>query len=146
MITIYGPNPLNATSSIFHDLDYVFRTSYILFSFFNLQLFYNTLHDPDARIFMQPSLVLALLAFSKLIRSSEADLGQGGRKSAYRLLDYAQGSFQASYNSYVLSLFTPTIHASLLMTVFLYHRNWIDTSLAQAAWVSCAYYCLIFRS
>lgn len=62
---------------------------------------------------MQPALVLSALAMSVLIQSSEAELGMEGRRRAMILKDAAQASFAASFDA-----------------------GWIDSTLAQAAWVS----------
>ncbi|EGN98357.1 hypothetical protein SERLA73DRAFT_123675 [Serpula lacrymans var. lacrymans S7.3] len=61
---------------------------------------------------MQPSLVIAALAIATFFQSSEAGLGEEGRKKALRLRDIAQGSLEASLNG-----------------------RWIDETLAQAAWL-----------
>ena len=65
---------------------------------------------------MQPSLVLASLAVSIYLQSSELGMGQEGRRMALKLRDEAQGMLQASLNA-----------------------RWVDESLAQAAWVSTRY-------
>jgi hypothetical protein len=66
---------------------------------------------------MQPALLPAALAIATFFQSSEAGNGREGRDRAVRLRDVAQGHLEASLNA-----------------------QWIDDSLAQAAWVS-SYIC-----
>lgn len=73
----------------------------------------DNLYDPDARISMQPSLVLSALALSTLMKSSETGLGENGRRLSLWLRDAAQSSLDASISA-----------------------SWIEPSLAQAAFVS----------
>jgi hypothetical protein len=73
----------------------------------------DSLHDPDARIFVQPSVVLAALALATIMKSSEIGLGGEGRKLALWLRDSAQSSLDASISA-----------------------SWIEPSLAQAAFVT----------
>ena len=61
---------------------------------------------------MQPSLVLAGLAVATFLRSSEINRGSAGRLRALWLRDAAQGALEASFNA-----------------------QWIEPTLAQAAWV-----------
>ena len=61
---------------------------------------------------MQPALVFACLALAMLVRSSEIELGAGGRTHALRLRDAAQWHLHESWNS-----------------------QWIDLGLAEAAMV-----------
>ena len=62
---------------------------------------------------MQPSLVLACLAISTFMKSSELNGGSAGRLRAMWLRDSAQSALEASFNA-----------------------RWIEPTLAQAAWVS----------
>jgi hypothetical protein len=73
----------------------------------------DNLIDPDARMFVQPSVVLAALALSTLMKSSDVGLGGEGRKFALLLRDAAQSSLDASISA-----------------------SWIEPSLAQAAFVT----------
>ena len=101
---------------IVNDLRFLFRTSSYWFSFINVPRFYNNFLNPAKRSVMQPSLVLASLAVSIYLQSSELGMGQEGRRMALRRRDEAQGMLQASLNA-----------------------RWVDESLAQAAWVSTRY-------
>jgi len=62
---------------------------------------------------VQPSVVLSALALSTIMRSSEVELGEEGRKFSLWLRDAAQSSLDASISA-----------------------SWIEPSLAQAAYVS----------
>lgn len=62
---------------------------------------------------MQPSLVLAGLAVSTFLNSGELNGGNAGRLRAVWLRDVAQSALEASFNA-----------------------QWIEPTLAQAAWVS----------
>jgi len=64
---------------------------------------------------MQPSLVLAGLALSTFMASSEINRGNTGRMRSLWLRDMAQAALDASFNA-----------------------QWIEPALAQAAWVSTA--------
>lgn len=99
LLAFYGPNRQESANEIFFDLTELFRTSPASFSFINLPLFYAVLHDPEARPYMQPSLILACLSLSVFMRSNEMELGHKGRVKAMKLQEYAQASFAASYNS-----------------------------------------------
>ncbi|GJJ13286.1 hypothetical protein Clacol_007538 [Clathrus columnatus] len=68
--------------------------------------------NPSERDKMQPSLVLAILAVSAFMTSSEIDQGSAGRMRALWLRDAAQSSLEASFNA-----------------------QWVDPTLAQAAWL-----------
>jgi hypothetical protein len=62
---------------------------------------------------MQPSLILASLALSTFMKSSELSGGSAGRLRALWLRDAAQSALDASFNA-----------------------QWIEPTLAQVAWVS----------
>lgn len=62
---------------------------------------------------MQPSLILSVLALSTFMKSSELNGGNAGRLRALWLRDAAQSALEASFNA-----------------------QWIEPTLAQAAWVS----------
>jgi hypothetical protein len=48
----------------------------------NVPLFFSTFHHPGQREYVQPSLVLAMLALSTLIQSGNLESGQMGRNRA----------------------------------------------------------------
>lgn len=76
------------------------------------KLFFSLFCNPVERDKMQPSLVLSILAVSAFMTSSEIDQGTNGRMRSLWLRDAAQSSLEASLNA-----------------------QWIDPTLAQAAWV-----------
>lgn len=69
-------------------------------------------HDSTFRSNMQPSVVLAGLALSVLLQSSDDGLGSWGRCFSLKLRTCAQSALEASINA-----------------------RWVDPSLAQAAYV-----------
>ena len=71
------------------------------------------MQHPERRLRLQPSFVLAALALSTLMKSSEMGLGPQGRSFALWLKDAAQSAFEAS------------------LAV-----NWMEPTLAHAAYVS----------
>ncbi|KZW00891.1 hypothetical protein EXIGLDRAFT_603573 [Exidia glandulosa HHB12029] len=89
-----------------------FKASNYWLSFINVPLFFKVFLDEAARDRMQPSLVLAALAISTFMQSSEVDGGVEGRTRALRLRDLAQGALEQSFNA-----------------------QWIEPTLAQAAWL-----------
>lgn len=102
-----------ACQQITEDIRFLFRSTHYWFCFFNVPRFFAVFMNPEKRARMQPSLVLAALAISTFLQSSEVEMGAKGRKKALRLRDEAQGSLEASFNA-----------------------GWLDESLVQAAWVS----------
>jgi hypothetical protein len=98
---------------IVRDIQYLFKHSNYWFAFINVPNFFSAFFEPSTRDEMQPAFVLALLALSQLLKSSEAQLGARGRERALWLRDKAQAALDASINA-----------------------QWIDPGLAQAAWVS----------
>lgn len=82
-------------------------------SFFNVPLFFKVFFNAESRDQMQPCLILSGLAVSTFMRSSEIDQGSAGRNRALWLRDAAQSALEASFNA-----------------------QWIEPTLAQAAWVS----------
>lgn len=101
-----------AARTVSADLRFIFRESNYWFSFFHIPSFYGNFFDPARREWVQPSLVLALLAMSIFWQSSEIGLGSPGRERALRFRDEAQSALEASFNA-----------------------GWIDETLAQAAWL-----------
>ncbi|KAG8214553.1 hypothetical protein J3R82DRAFT_9614 [Butyriboletus roseoflavus] len=101
-----------AANHITSDLRFLFRSSNYWFSFINVPHFLSIYFDPERRVRMQPSFLLAALAIATFFQSSEAGFGKEGRRKAMRLRDVAQGALEASLNA-----------------------RWIDEELAQAAWL-----------
>lgn len=81
------------------DLRQLFRASNYWFSFLHVSRFFTHLADPRRRQAVQPSLVLAALAVSVFIHSSEREGGAKGRAWAMRLRDEAQGALEASLST-----------------------------------------------
>ncbi|KAF9519726.1 hypothetical protein BS47DRAFT_1083994 [Hydnum rufescens UP504] len=106
-----GPRAL-ATRRIMEDLSNLFRISNSFVACINVPLFLSTFHHPSQREHVQPSLVLAMLALSTLLQSSEIGFGQEGRLKALELRDLAQSHFDMSLNC-----------------------GWVSPDLAQAALV-----------
>ena len=100
-------------SQIVEDVRFIFRHSPYWFSFLNVPRFYDNFMDPVRRSQMQPSLLLALLAVSTFLQSTEQAFPEEGQRMAMLLRDEAQGYLEASL-----------------------HARAIDVELAQAAWVS----------
>ena len=67
---------------------YSFMTCDFTFSVVNPALFWRTVHDPKQRNTIQPSLILSLLAMSKLVRSSEWEDGESARQEAREHLSF----------------------------------------------------------
>ncbi|KAF9519741.1 hypothetical protein BS47DRAFT_1288133 [Hydnum rufescens UP504] len=82
----------------------------------NVPLFFSTFHHPSQREYVQPSLVLAMLALSILLQSSDMGLGQRGRLKALELRDLAQCYFDLSLNSGWIT--ADLAQAALLLVVF----------------------------
>lgn len=98
---------------IIADLRFIFRASNFWFSFLNITRFFGRLLNPVQRRDVQPSLVLALLALSVFMQSSESEGGAKGRAWALELREEAQGALDASLSS-----------------------RWIDETLVHASWVN----------
>ncbi|KAF8527466.1 hypothetical protein BU17DRAFT_81636 [Hysterangium stoloniferum] len=107
-----GSNRGAAARQIQADLQFLFYSSNYFLSFFNVPLFFGVFCNPIERDKMQPSLVLAGLALSTFMKSSEINRGSAGRLRAMWLRDAAQSSLEASFNA-----------------------QWIEPTLAQAAWL-----------
>ena len=97
---------------IISDLRFIFRASNFWFSFLNINRFFGRLLNPMQRREVQPSLVLALLALSVFMQSSEHEGGAQGRTWALELREEAQSALQASLSG-----------------------RWIDETLVHASWV-----------
>ncbi|KAG9021991.1 hypothetical protein FRB95_001010 [Tulasnella sp. JGI-2019a] len=109
---------------ISRDVCRFFKSAPIWLSFINVPLFFDMFHHTELRSAIQPSLVLSILAYSKLLQSEQdtkkRDPGERERlwRQSVALKDLAQASFEASYNA-----------------------GWIDLPLAQAAWVGHITHC-----
>ncbi|KAG9028558.1 hypothetical protein FRB95_006339 [Tulasnella sp. JGI-2019a] len=112
----------DAVSEISRDVYGFFKSASAWVSFINTSLFFDTFHHAELRSAIQPSLVLSILAYSKLVQLDEEtkkkDLETHERswRQSVALRDLAQASFEASYNA-----------------------GWIDVPLAQAAWILVLY-------
>lgn len=107
------PARQQAVHIISKDIQFLFKNSNFWFAFINVPLFFKTFFDPEQREDMQPALVLAALTMSTFLRSSEAELGEEGRRRTLWLREMAQAALEASAAG-----------------------ARIDPGLAQAAWVS----------
>lgn len=112
-----GPSNISADrevacQQITNDIRFLFRSTHYWFCFFNVPRFFSVFSNPEKRARMQPSLILAALAISTFLQSSEVEMGAKGRRKAMRLRDEAQGALEASINA-----------------------GWLDETLVQAAWV-----------
>jgi hypothetical protein len=101
-----------AANAITADLRFLFRHSNHWLAFFHVRSFLDTLFTPARRARMQPALVLAALALSSLLQSSELERAAPGRDAAFRIRDAAQGALDASVAA-----------------------RWVDDQLAQAAFL-----------
>lgn len=110
-----------AAQEISQDVRSFFKLATIWLHFVNVPLFFDMFHHPEFRASIQPALILAVLAYSKLLQSNRYKV-RGDRDAEQRdrmweqsvlLRGLAQSAFDASYNA-----------------------GWIDLQLAQAAWVS----------
>ncbi|KAG9035791.1 hypothetical protein FRB95_010559 [Tulasnella sp. JGI-2019a] len=115
----------DAAVEISNDVYNFFKIASNWLSFINVPLFLGQFHHPDYRKTMQPALVLAVLAYLKLLQTSQEAMGSGVEsdivmldatekmwRKSFMLRELAQAAFDASYNA-----------------------GWIDTPLAQAAWI-----------
>ncbi|KAF8526163.1 hypothetical protein JB92DRAFT_2700846 [Gautieria morchelliformis] len=114
LLATYSPASDRTTTArhIHTDLQFLFKSSNYFFSFFNVPMFFSVFCNPVERDKMQPSLVLASLAVSTFLKSSELNGGNAGRLRALWLRDAAQSTLEASFNA-----------------------QWIEPTLAQAAWL-----------
>lgn len=101
-----------AAHGITDNIHFLFKASNYWFSFFHIPTFFGSYYDTIKREWIQPCLILAMLAISIFLQSSEIELGKVGRDRALRFRDEAQAALEASFNA-----------------------GWIDETLAQAAWV-----------
>ncbi|KAF9519731.1 hypothetical protein BS47DRAFT_1358046 [Hydnum rufescens UP504] len=103
----YGGPRAHATRRITEDLSHLFRVSNSLLAFF---------HHPSQREHVQPSLIVAMLALSTLLQSSDIGLGHQGRLKALELRDLAQSHLDTSLNSGMD--YSELAQAALLLVVF----------------------------
>ncbi|KAG9034438.1 hypothetical protein FRB95_013235 [Tulasnella sp. JGI-2019a] len=119
----------DAAVEISNDVYSFFKVASNWLSFINVPLFLSQFHHAEYRMTMQPALVLGILAYFKLLQTSQeaqvngeegSAAAQDETEKAWRksvmLRDLAQAAFDASYNA-----------------------GWIDTPLAQAAWIFTLY-------
>ncbi|KAG9101984.1 hypothetical protein FRC07_010264, partial [Ceratobasidium sp. 392] len=112
LLEMYAPTKVEAARQITLDLKYLFKSTNYWFSFLNVNLFMTNYNHQERRENIQPSLILAALAYSTFTQSSETEKGSTGRARAMELRNYAQSALEASLNSQRL-----------------------DSTLAQAAWL-----------
>ncbi|KAG8774686.1 hypothetical protein FRC12_001872 [Ceratobasidium sp. 428] len=112
LLEMYAPTKTEAAHQITLDLKYLFKSTNYWLSFLNVNLFMTNYNHRERRENIQPSLVLAALAYSTFTQSSEIEKGSAGRARAMELRNYAQSALEASLNSQRL-----------------------DPTLAQAAWL-----------
>ncbi|KAJ8501742.1 hypothetical protein ONZ45_g12033 [Pleurotus djamor] len=94
------------------DLSYLFKDTGHWLSFLNLDFFTASLFNPEDRLNIQPSFILAGLALATLMKSSELEHGAQGRSRALWLRDAAQTALDAAWSS-----------------------EWVDAQLAEAAFM-----------
>ncbi|KAG9101620.1 hypothetical protein FS749_005158 [Ceratobasidium sp. UAMH 11750] len=112
LLEMYAPTKAEAAQKVTSDLKYLFKSSNYWLSFLNINLFMTNYNHRERRENIQPSLLLAALAYSTFTQSSEIEKGSAGRARAMELRNYAQAALEASLNSQRL-----------------------DPTLAQAAWL-----------
>ncbi|KAI0754621.1 hypothetical protein C8Q80DRAFT_1094486 [Daedaleopsis nitida] len=99
------------TKQIFLDLRATMSILVHWANFVHPRRLFESLVNPNRRNFVQPSLLLSMLAIGALVQGSELRGGAKGRRRALKLVEHAHSALQASLNS-----------------------NWIDIGLVQAAW------------
>ncbi|KAJ7596839.1 hypothetical protein C8J56DRAFT_918462 [Mycena floridula] len=108
--------------SIYPIEDILAQLSYLLsdaghwLSFLNFPLLKNNLSNPHERVKIQPSFILAGLAMSILMRSSELENGEEGRNRAIWLRDAAADQMERSWN--VEWIDAPLAEAALIIALF----------------------------
>ncbi|KAG9102780.1 hypothetical protein FRC06_001144 [Ceratobasidium sp. 370] len=112
LLEMYAPTRAEAAQKVTFDLKYLFKSTNYWLSFLNVNLFMTNYNHRERRESIQPSLILAALAYSTFTQSSEIEKGSAGRTRAMELRNYAQSALEASLNSQRL-----------------------DPTLAQAAWL-----------
>ncbi|KAG8999349.1 hypothetical protein FRB94_006212 [Tulasnella sp. JGI-2019a] len=112
----------DATLEISKDVYQFFKSAPLWLSFINVSLFFDNFHHTELRSATQPSLILGILAYSKLLQSDgdtktkDPEAQARSWRQSVVLRDLAQASFEASYNA-----------------------GWMDLPLAQAAWILVLY-------
>lgn len=91
---------------------YRFKDTGHWLSFLNLDFFTSSLFNPEDRLHIQPSFILAGLALAVLMKSSELEGGSNGRGRALWFRNAAQEALNKAWRS-----------------------EWIDAQLAEAAFV-----------
>ncbi|KAF4567153.1 hypothetical protein EYR40_006147 [Pleurotus pulmonarius] len=94
------------------DLTYLFKDTGHWLSFLNLDFFTSSLFNPEDRLHIQPSFILAGLALAVLMKSSELEGGSNGRGRALWFRNAAQEALNKAWRS-----------------------EWIDAQLAEAAFM-----------
>uniref|UniRef100_A0A0W0G457 Zn(2)-C6 fungal-type domain-containing protein n=1 Tax=Moniliophthora roreri TaxID=221103 RepID=A0A0W0G457_MONRR len=102
-------------------VQYLFSDTAHWLEFLHVGRFVETLYDNSRRHTIQPALILAILAMSTLMKSSNAENGEKGREDAVLLRDAAHNLLQNALNSgwmdaalaeaaLILSLFESSVH------------------------------------
>ncbi|KAG9033426.1 hypothetical protein FRB95_014792 [Tulasnella sp. JGI-2019a] len=81
-----------------------FKSSPVWLAFINVPLFFDMFHHTELRSTIQPSLILGILAYSKLFQSDrdtkrDPEERERSWRQSVALRDLAQASFDASYNA-----------------------------------------------
>ncbi|KAI0754622.1 hypothetical protein C8Q80DRAFT_1139976 [Daedaleopsis nitida] len=100
-----------ATKRIFLGLRASMSVSIQWANFVHPPRLFETVLSPTRRKFIQPSLLLSMLAFGALVEGSELKEGAKARRRAVKLVELAHAALQASLSC-----------------------NWVDIGLVQAAW------------
>ncbi|KAK1235877.1 hypothetical protein PQX77_000889 [Marasmius sp. AFHP31] len=112
---------LNTSGYSLQDLEshtrYLFSDTGHNLDFLNVDSFVRTLYTPDRRHTIQPALMLAVLATSTLMKSSNIEQGEKGRRDAIQLRDAANQALQATVSS----------------------SEWVDAAVAGAALILCLF-------
>ncbi|EMD33836.1 hypothetical protein CERSUDRAFT_117900 [Gelatoporia subvermispora B] len=112
----YSATREQSLRDIIDDLTFLFTTSSYWLFFINVPVFIRDLQDPHQRAHMQPSLVMSALAMASLMRSSELELGNAGRRRAMEFRDAAQASLEEACNNQ--SVDYTLAEAALILALF----------------------------
>ncbi|KAL0569731.1 hypothetical protein V5O48_012229 [Marasmius crinis-equi] len=112
---------LSTSGYSLHDLEthtrYLFSDTSHNLEFLNVGCFVQNLYSPERRHTIQPSLMLAILAMATLMKSSNIEHGEKGRRDALHLRDAAHQALQATMAS----------------------SEWVDAAVAEAALILCLF-------
>ncbi|KAG9007525.1 hypothetical protein FRB94_014294 [Tulasnella sp. JGI-2019a] len=120
----------DAAVEISNDVYSFFKVASNWLSFINVPLFLGQFHHTDYRTMMQPALVLGILAYFKFLQSSQGAKRNGEGAAGTVMLDETEKMWRKSVM--LRELAQAAFDAS-------YNAGWIDTPLAQAAWILALY-------